>query len=65
MHNEFRPEENLCHCLKWKWKWFTVYALDSNLHSYHAGEAASVDTDAIERYPEEFPNALADGGYKP
>lgn len=37
-----------------------------SLHSIKiVGEAASADTAAAERYPEEFANLVADGGYKP
>lgn len=46
--------------------WFNKFKVRQSLHSIKiVGEAASADTAAAERYPEEFANLVADGGYKP
>lgn len=46
--------------------WFNQFKVRQSLHSIKiVGEAASADTAAGERYPEEFANLVADGGYKP
>ena len=46
--------------------WFNKCKVRQSLHSIKiVEEAASADTAAAERYPEEFVNLVADGGYKP
>uniref|UniRef100_A0A1A9UZY1 Uncharacterized protein n=1 Tax=Glossina austeni TaxID=7395 RepID=A0A1A9UZY1_GLOAU len=45
---------------------FNKFKVRQSLHNIKiVGEAASADTAASERYPEEFANLVADGGYKP
>lgn len=46
--------------------WFNKFKLRQSLHNIKiVGEAASADTAAAERYPEDFANLVADGRYKP
>ena len=46
--------------------WFNKFKVRQSLHSIKiVGEAASADTAAAERYPEEFANLVAGGGYTP
>lgn len=46
--------------------WFNKFKVRQSSHSIKiVKEAASADTAAAKRYPEEFENLLADGGYKP
>uniref|UniRef100_A0A2A4JVK0 HTH CENPB-type domain-containing protein n=1 Tax=Heliothis virescens TaxID=7102 RepID=A0A2A4JVK0_HELVI len=46
--------------------WFNKFKMRQSLHNIKiVGEAAYADTAAAERYPEEFANLVADGGYTP
>uniref|UniRef100_A0A1A9VJF2 HTH CENPB-type domain-containing protein n=1 Tax=Glossina austeni TaxID=7395 RepID=A0A1A9VJF2_GLOAU len=46
--------------------WFNKFKVRQPLHNTEiVGEAASADTAAIGRYPEEIANPVADGRYKP
>ncbi|GBP10164.1 Tigger transposable element-derived protein 1 [Eumeta japonica] len=46
--------------------WFNKFKVRQSLHNIKIiGEAASADTAAAGRYPEEFVNLVADGEYKP
>ncbi|GBP09937.1 Tigger transposable element-derived protein 1 [Eumeta japonica] len=46
--------------------WFNKFKVRQSLHNIKIiGEAASADTAAAGRYPEEFANLVADGEYKP
>uniref|UniRef100_A0A1B0BWW2 HTH CENPB-type domain-containing protein n=1 Tax=Glossina palpalis gambiensis TaxID=67801 RepID=A0A1B0BWW2_9MUSC len=46
--------------------WFNKFKVRQSLQNIKiVGEAGSADTVAAERYPKEFANLVADGGYKP